>query len=374
MASYHWVSGYYRKDGTYVKGHYQTNPNSTTSDNWSTDGNVNPFTGKPGTLPNDGGTATISTTLTTSTGGTSTSVTSTTGTTSTTSTTTNSTKLLATLSKPASDYSQRISSTPSSLISAISWPAQSYISIGASKSPTYENEGSQSFIYDLDHEFVIVSLRNDSSYRVNLTGGTSSAHIWLYDGAGYQVSAAGAGTTDVSFQPAVSGQYIFWIYDDSKAHQVTFGLTEDVGKDGRNSATNPAPVIYNHTVSKSNSLVDETFYKASNPDIAAANIDPAQHFKQFGWQEARDPNPWFDTGFYLEQNADVRTSGMNPLEHYDRYGWKEGRDPSLTFSTSSYLTKNPDVARAGVDPLAHFVQYGYSEGRPYAASVLAAAL
>jgi hypothetical protein len=253
----------------------------------------------------------------------------------------------------------------------VAWPNRSYISLGASKSTTYENEGTQAFTYDLDHSFVIASLRSDSSYRASLTGGTSSADIWLYDGAGYQLSATGAGTTNVSFQPAVSGQYIFWIYDDFKAHRVNFSLTEDVGKDGRNSVTNPAPVIYNHTVSKTNPLVDETFYRASNPDIAATNVDPAQHFKDFGWQEARDPNPWFDTGFYLEHNADVRASGINPLEHYDRYGWREGRDPSLTFSTSSYLTKNPDVARAGVDPLAHFVQHGYSEGRSYAASVFA---
>jgi len=43
------VKGYYRKNGTYVAPHYQTNPNGTKLDNWSTKGNVNPFTGKPGT-------------------------------------------------------------------------------------------------------------------------------------------------------------------------------------------------------------------------------------------------------------------------------------------------------------------------------------
>lgn len=45
----HYVQGYTRSDGTYVAGHYATNPNSTTSDNWSTKGNVNPYTGQPGT-------------------------------------------------------------------------------------------------------------------------------------------------------------------------------------------------------------------------------------------------------------------------------------------------------------------------------------
>lgn len=44
------VNGYYRKDGTYVQPHYRTSPNSTKSDNYSTIGNVNPYTGKAGTV------------------------------------------------------------------------------------------------------------------------------------------------------------------------------------------------------------------------------------------------------------------------------------------------------------------------------------
>jgi hypothetical protein len=47
--SSHAVRGYTRKDGTYVAPHMQTNPNTTQSDNWSTKGNVNPYTGKEGT-------------------------------------------------------------------------------------------------------------------------------------------------------------------------------------------------------------------------------------------------------------------------------------------------------------------------------------
>jgi hypothetical protein len=45
----HYVRPYVKKDGTYVAPHYQTNPNGTKLDNWSTKGNVNPYTGKPGT-------------------------------------------------------------------------------------------------------------------------------------------------------------------------------------------------------------------------------------------------------------------------------------------------------------------------------------
>jgi hypothetical protein len=45
------VKGYYRKDGTYVAPHMRSSPNGSTSDNWSTYGNVNPYTGKAGTRP-----------------------------------------------------------------------------------------------------------------------------------------------------------------------------------------------------------------------------------------------------------------------------------------------------------------------------------
>lgn len=43
------VRGYTRKDGTYVAPHYRSSPNSTKSDNYSTKGNTNPYTGKQGT-------------------------------------------------------------------------------------------------------------------------------------------------------------------------------------------------------------------------------------------------------------------------------------------------------------------------------------
>lgn len=43
------VKGYTKKDGTYVSSYKRTSPNSSKSDNFSTKGNVNPYTGKKGT-------------------------------------------------------------------------------------------------------------------------------------------------------------------------------------------------------------------------------------------------------------------------------------------------------------------------------------
>lgn len=43
------VNGYFRKNGTYVQPHFRTAPNNTVYDNWSTSGNINPYTGTKGT-------------------------------------------------------------------------------------------------------------------------------------------------------------------------------------------------------------------------------------------------------------------------------------------------------------------------------------
>lgn len=43
------VSGYTKKDGAYVAPHERTAPNRTTFDNYSTKGNLNPYTGIAGT-------------------------------------------------------------------------------------------------------------------------------------------------------------------------------------------------------------------------------------------------------------------------------------------------------------------------------------
>jgi hypothetical protein len=48
--SSHYVNPHTKANGTYVQGHYQTNPNATKMDNYSTQGNTNPYTGQAGTV------------------------------------------------------------------------------------------------------------------------------------------------------------------------------------------------------------------------------------------------------------------------------------------------------------------------------------
>ena len=43
------VRGYYKSNGTYVQPYYRSDPDGSTWNNWSTKGNINPYTGKRGT-------------------------------------------------------------------------------------------------------------------------------------------------------------------------------------------------------------------------------------------------------------------------------------------------------------------------------------
>ncbi len=44
-----WVNPYTRRDGTFVPGHYRSNPDGNPYNNWSFPGNVNPYTGREAT-------------------------------------------------------------------------------------------------------------------------------------------------------------------------------------------------------------------------------------------------------------------------------------------------------------------------------------
>lgn len=48
-----YVKGYTRSDGTYVAPHYRSDANSNRSDNYSSQGNTNPYTGERGSQRNE---------------------------------------------------------------------------------------------------------------------------------------------------------------------------------------------------------------------------------------------------------------------------------------------------------------------------------
>ncbi len=110
-------------------------------------------------------------------------------------------------------------------------------------------------------------------------------------------------------------------------------------------------------------LFDAAYYLAKNPDVAAAGVDPYQHYINSGFREGRDPSALFSTSYYLSNNPDIAAAGINPLLHFEASGYKEGRNPSALFSDADYLAANPDVKAAGFNPLLHYVLAGKAEGR-----------
>ena len=73
-------------------------------------------------------------------------------------------------------------------------------------------------------------------------------------------------------------------------------------------------------------------YLAANPDVAAAHVDPLQHYLTSGYNEGRA----------LDVQGDRINQGFNP---------------------SQYFNANPDAAASGVSALQHYIQYGAHEGR-----------
>ena len=72
-------------------------------------------------------------------------------------------------------------------------------------------------------------------------------------------------------------------------------------------------------------LFDEEWYKTSNPDVAAAGIDPARHYAASGAFEGRNPGPGFDNAAYYRANPDLAQLGWPALVHYVMYGQAAGR-------------------------------------------------
>jgi len=126
------------------------------------------------------------------------------------------------------------------------------------------------------------------------------------------------------------------------------------------------------------SLFDERYYLATNPDVATAVRNGVftsgfAHFQALGKLEGRNPSAYFNTSYYLSSNPDVAAAIRNKLvssayDHYIAAGQFEGRSPIAQFSESYYLTNNRDIAaavRAGTfsSGFEHFFLAGQFERR-----------
>jgi len=81
-------------------------------------------------------------------------------------------------------------------------------------------------------------------------------------------------------------------------------------------------------------LFDAGWYVGRYPDIAAAGIEPVEHYAQFGQTEARAPNAYFDEAFYRLQVGKI--DGLMPLLHYARVGEAADLAPGPYFDPAWY--------------------------------------
>ncbi|RJF77783.1 glycoside hydrolase family 99-like domain-containing protein [Rhodopseudomonas palustris] len=72
---------------------------------------------------------------------------------------------------------------------------------------------------------------------------------------------------------------------------------------------------------------DAQYYLDSYPDIAAAKVDPFEHFIFHGYKEGRNPSADFDTQFYIQRYFKGKTD-QNPLLHYLEHRHEEGVYPT----------------------------------------------
>ena len=78
-------------------------------------------------------------------------------------------------------------------------------------------------------------------------------------------------------------------------------------------------------------LVDGAFYLAGNPDLAAAGVDPVDHYMASGWREGREPAPQFDTLAYCLTRG-ITFATQNPLVHYVLHGGPARPDPDAALA------------------------------------------
>ncbi|MCD2316597.1 glycosyltransferase [Sphingomonas sp. IC-11] len=97
-------------------------------------------------------------------------------------------------------------------------------------------------------------------------------------------------------------------------------------------------------------LFDPAYYAAqleSVPDGASLY----RHFMDSGWRQRLDPSPDFSTSYYLETNPEVAAAGINPFLHWVNYGRYEKR-PAVPYH------RQPDFS-----PLVSVIVPNYNHAR-----------
>ncbi|MFN6515030.1 MAG: hypothetical protein RMY29_011070 [Nostoc sp. CreGUA01] len=120
-------------------------------------------------------------------------------------------------------------------------------------------------------------------------------------------------------------------------------------------------------------LFNANFYRAANPDLAAAGLTTdgqlLSHFQNNGLNEGRAFSAFVSLNVYRSSNPDVAaafTTNGQIFQHLQNYGVSEGRRFSQFCDLNFYRGSNADLANLSNEQLfGHLQNYGINEGRRF---------
>jgi len=107
---------------------------------------------------------------------------------------------------------------------------------------------------------------------------------------------------------------------------------------------------------------DRKWYLEHYPDVAAAALDPLNHFADQGAAQGRDPNPAFNTSWYLSQYRDVADAGLIAIDHFIEWGAAEGRRPLRDFDYDYYREQAVIPSASNLEAYRHYLENGRRSG------------
>ncbi len=101
-------------------------------------------------------------------------------------------------------------------------------------------------------------------------------------------------------------------------------------------------------------LFDPAWYRAQNPDVLAAGIDPLEHYLGNGSKEGRRPNPSSIRRGIANNTLSVAAADVEPLVHYlaTGSGARAASKPRVPIQSIVSQELHPDVTGAGMEAAA----------------------
>jgi hypothetical protein len=117
------------------------------------------------------------------------------------------------------------------------------------------------------------------------------------------------------------------------------------------------PSLFSRTTKKQ----DEVMPSTADADDRRTAVGGVQ--LSLDGQQLIAESKFFDASWYLVQNPDVAAAQVAPLEHYFTCGEEEGRNPGPDFDVAWYKKKYPEFAATGIGALEHYLRFGSQENK-----------